>query len=95
MIVGESDGLVVDANLQEGTRGDVIAALAASLYRRARLASAAAGLGARGFFQLDAEQGRICAAAIGDADLLIVAIAEARANIGQIRMEMLRGGEMS
>jgi predicted regulator of Ras-like GTPase activity (Roadblock/LC7/MglB family) len=96
MVVGESDGLVIDAILQEGTRGDVVAALAASLYRRARLAVGAAGLGSSGFLQLDAEEGRICAAGIGDGDLVLVALAETRANIGLIRMEMLRDpGEQS
>jgi predicted regulator of Ras-like GTPase activity (Roadblock/LC7/MglB family) len=88
LVVGESDGLVVDANLQQGARAEVIAALAASLYRRARLASGAAGLGSSGFLQLDAENGRICAAGMGD--LVLVTIAEARANVGMIRMEMLR-----
>ena len=90
MVVGESDGLVVDAILQDGTRGDVVAALVASLYRRARLASGAAGPGSSGFLQLDAEEGRICAAGIGKDDLVLIAIAESRANVGMIRMEMLR-----
>ena len=90
MVVGESDGLVIDAILQEGTRGDVVAALAASLYRRARLAAGAAGLGSSGFMQLDAEQGRICAAGIGSGDPVLVAIPEPRANVGLIRTEMLR-----
>ena len=88
MVVGESDGLVVDAILQGGVRGEIIAALAASLYRRARLATGAAGLGSSGFLTLDAEQGRVCAAGAGD--LVIVVIAESAANVGLIRIEMLR-----
>jgi predicted regulator of Ras-like GTPase activity (Roadblock/LC7/MglB family) len=88
LVAGESDGLVVDAVLQAGVRGEVIAALAASLYRRARLAAGAAGLGSSGFLTLDADEGRICAAGTGD--LVIVVVAEPRANVGMIRMEMLR-----
>ena len=44
-----------------GDPGEVVAALAASLYRKARLCSAAAGLGTVSFLQLDAERGHICA----------------------------------
>ena len=91
MIVGESDGLVVDAILQSDIRGEVVAALAASLYRRARLAATEAGLGSRGFLQLDAEHGRVCAAGMGE--LVLVTIAETHANAGLIRSEMLRNVE--
>jgi predicted regulator of Ras-like GTPase activity (Roadblock/LC7/MglB family) len=69
-------------------KGEIVAALAASLYRRSRLAGEAAGLGDTGFLQLDAEDGRLCAAGYGE--LVIVAVAESRANAGLIRAEMLR-----
>ena len=91
LVVDERDGIVVDSNLSVGLRGPVVAALAASLYRKARLSSAAAGLGSAAFLQLEAERGRICAA--GRNDLVIVIVAEPRANIGLIRMEMLRAVE--
>ena len=91
LVVGESDGLVVDAVLQSNVRGEVVAALAASLYRRTRLAAKAAGLGTSGFLQLDAEQGRICATGVND--LVLVTIAESHANAGMIRSEMMRGHE--
>jgi predicted regulator of Ras-like GTPase activity (Roadblock/LC7/MglB family) len=45
LIVSESDGLVVDSNVRFGQDGDRVAALAASLYRKARLSASAARLG--------------------------------------------------
>ena len=92
MIVSESDGIIVDSNLQVGVRGTVFAALAASLYRKARLSSEAAGLGSATFVQLEAERGRICA--VGRGDLMVVTVAESRANVGLIRVEMLRAAQV-
>lgn len=91
LVVDERDGIIVDSNLSFGLRGSVVAALAASLYRKARLSAAAAGLGDATFLQLEAERGRICA--VGRNDLVIVVVAEPRANVGMIRMEMLRAVE--
>ena len=91
LVVDERDGIIVDSNVSIGLRGSVVAALAASLYRKARLSAEAAGLGAATFLQLEAEHGRICA--VGRNDLVIVIVAEPRANIGLIRMEMLRAVE--
>ena len=92
MVVSEADGIVVDSNLQIGIRGSVVAALAASLYRKARLSSQAAGLGTAAFLQLEAQRGRVCA--VGRGDLLLVTVAESRANVGLIRVEMLRAVEV-
>ena len=39
--------------------------------------------------QLEAEQGRICA--VGKNDLVLIAVTELGANIGLVRMEMLKG----
>ncbi len=91
LIVSERDGIVVDAALQVGMRGDVLAALTASLYRRARLAAGAAGFGETTFLQLEAEAGRVCA--LGRDDLVLVAVCEPGANVGLVRMEMLKGLE--
>ena len=88
LVVSETDGLLVDANLRIGQRGDRLAALAASVYRKARRAAEAARLGSATFLQLDAEHGHICAA--GRGDLLIVVIAEPAANIGLLRVELLK-----
>jgi predicted regulator of Ras-like GTPase activity (Roadblock/LC7/MglB family) len=89
LIVSDYDGLVVDANLRFGQEGDRVAALAASLYRKARLSAAAARLGSVAFLQLDAELGRICAAG-GRGELVIVVVAEPHANVGMIRVELLK-----
>ena len=91
LVVSESDGIIVDANVQVGVRGAALAALAASIYRKARLAAEAAGFGRAGFLQLEAEHGWVCA--IGRGDLVLVVLAGARANVGLVRMEMLRATE--
>ncbi len=87
LVVGEADGIIVDANVQVGIQANVIAALAAALYRKARLCSAAAGLSTVGFLQLEAERGHILA--IGREGLVLVALAEPRAHIGRIRGSMI------
>jgi predicted regulator of Ras-like GTPase activity (Roadblock/LC7/MglB family) len=91
MVVGEDDGLIVRAALPTGMRGGAVAALAASLYRKARRSAGAAGFGEGGFMQLDAERGRVCA--VGRAGLVLVAVADLRAPVGLIRVAMLRGRE--
>lgn len=91
LVVGEADGLVVDSNVQVGVPEAVVAALAAALFRRARLASQAAGLGHVAFLQLEAEGGHICA--VGREGLVIVTLAEPRAHIGLIRGAMLASVE--
>ena len=92
LVVGEQDGMVVEANLQIGVKGDAIAALSASLYRKARRSALAAGFGEAGFFELTADRGRVCA--VGRNDLVLVVIAEASVNVGLIRVEMLRAMEL-
>src|SRR3954451_18415300 len=92
LIVSEGDGLVVDANLRFGQDGERVAGLAASMYRKARLSAKAAHLGAVSFLQLDAERGRICAAG-GRSDLVLVVVADPLANVGLIRMELLKALE--
>lgn len=105
LIVSESDGLVIEARLRYGQDGERVAALAASLYRKARLSATAARLGTVAFLQLDAERGRICAAGRGSprsgvgrdgesgSDLVIVVVADPAANVGLIRMELLKAVE--
>jgi predicted regulator of Ras-like GTPase activity (Roadblock/LC7/MglB family) len=68
-----------------------VAALAASLHRKARLACGAAGCGVVTFLRLDAEKGGVLAA--GRDDLVLVTISEARANIGLLRVEMMRAAK--
>lgn len=91
MVVSESDGIIIDSNLQIGVKGTVVAALAASLYRKARLSAQAAGFGDATFVQLEAERGRVCA--VGRNDMVLVAVAELRSNVGLIRVELLKALE--
>jgi predicted regulator of Ras-like GTPase activity (Roadblock/LC7/MglB family) len=91
MVVGEADGIIVDSSLQIGVNGGAFAALTASLYRKARRAAEAAGFGETGFFELDADGGRMCAA--GRNDLVLVVVAEPRVNVGLLRVEMLKALE--
>jgi predicted regulator of Ras-like GTPase activity (Roadblock/LC7/MglB family) len=92
LIVSESDGLVVESRLRFGEQEDRVAALAASIYRKARLSARAAHLGAVSFLQLDAERGRVCAA--GRGDLVLVVVADSAANVGMIRVELLKALEL-
>ncbi len=92
LIVSERDGLIVDEHCRFGQESERVAALAASMYRKARLSSRAARLGAVAFLQLDAERGRICVAG-GKGDLVIVVVADESANVGLIRVALLKGLE--
>ena len=93
LIVSEQDGLIIESSLRFGQDGDRVAALAASMYRKARLSAAAACLGAVAFLQLDSERGRMCAVG-GRSDFVIVVIAEPGANVGLIRVELFKALEM-
>lgn len=88
LVVGESDGLIVDSTLQWGVNGATFAALVASLFRKARRAGQAAGFGDATFVQLEAERGRVCA--VGRGDLVLVVVAESRVNVGLVRVDMLK-----
>lgn len=88
LVASEQDGIVVDSNLQIGQQGDRVAALGASLYRKARLSSHAAGLGAVSFLQLEAPYGRVCVAGAGE--MVLVVVAAATVNVGLVRVEMMR-----
>ena len=88
MLVDEHEGMIIDAVLQFGQDGDRVAALAASLYRKARRSAGAAGLGEASFMQLEAEQGRICA--VGRDEMVLIVVAAPAANVGLVRVEMLK-----
>jgi predicted regulator of Ras-like GTPase activity (Roadblock/LC7/MglB family) len=91
MVVDAVDGVVIDSNLQFGQDGNKFAALTASLYRKARQSSQAAGLGGTGFMQLEAAAGRLCL--LGGDTLLLLVVAERDANVGLIRLEMRRAAQ--
>jgi predicted regulator of Ras-like GTPase activity (Roadblock/LC7/MglB family) len=92
LAVDAADGVTIDANTQIGQESTRVAALAASLYRKARKSAKAAGLGATGFMQLEAETGRLCI--IGGDSIVLIVVAERDANIGLIRVEMLRAAQV-
>lgn len=88
LVVMEEDGIVVDGTAQIGVDMAAFAALSASLYRKAARAVGAAGFGGVSFCELEAERGRVLAA--GRNGLVLVAVAETRANLGLLRVELLR-----
>lgn len=91
LVVSARDGIAIDSTLQFGQDGNRVAALAASLYSRARRSALAAGLGVTGFMQLESEAGRLCM--LGGDDVLLVIVADRDANVGLIRLAMLRAAE--
>ena len=92
LVVGDRDGLIVDSHLQIGVDGAAVAALGASLYRKARRSAAAARFGDAGFFELGAEHGRVFV--VGRNGLLVVVVATGQVNVGLVRVEMLQGLEL-
>lgn len=92
LIVSERDGLVVASNVRFGQDGERLAALAASVYRKARLSAEVARFGGVTFLQLDAERGRISAAG-GPHDLVLVVLTDPGTNAGLIRVEVLKALE--
>lgn len=88
LLVAEEDGIVVDGTAQVGVDTAAFAALTASLYRKAARAASSAGFGGTSFCDLEAEQGRVLAA--GRNGLVLVAVAESRANLGLLRVELLK-----
>lgn len=91
LVVSAPDGITIESNLQMGEDGSRVAALAASLYRKARKSATAAGLGATGFLQLEAEHGRLCM--LGGEEVILVVVTQREANVGLVRVEMLRAAE--
>ena len=91
MLVGIDDGMVIAGDAGPGRDADTAAALAASLFRRTRNASADSGLGDARFVRLEADRGHLCATAHGD--VVLVAVASNGINLGKLRLEMLGAAE--
>ena len=91
LAVDARDGIAIDSTLQFGQDGSRVAALAASLYGKARRSAGAAGLGMTGFMQLESERGRLCM--LGGDDVLLVIVTDHDANVGRIRLAMLHAAE--
>lgn len=89
MLIAREDGLVVAEALMEGVRGKAVAALAASLFQRLRDASGTAGAGEPQFVHLQGDDGVLLILPAGQ-QVLIAAVAAANANVGLMRLEMLR-----
>jgi predicted regulator of Ras-like GTPase activity (Roadblock/LC7/MglB family) len=89
LLVEREDGLVVAEALMEDLDGSAVAALAASLWTRLGRAGEVAGRGAPAFAQLEAELGTMLAVPAGP-ELLLVAVAEPDANLGMVRLELVR-----
>jgi predicted regulator of Ras-like GTPase activity (Roadblock/LC7/MglB family) len=93
MVVGASDGLIVEASELVGhapgatdTRRPT-AALAAYLYSKVTRASDAARLGTPAFMRLEAEKGHICV--VASSDVVLVTIVTPDANLGRVRLDMM------
>ena len=92
MIVGASDGLIVEASQVPGLAPGLdtrkhTAALAAYLYSKVTRASEAARLGVPAFMRLEAEKGHICV--VGARELVLVTIVSTDANLGRVRLDMM------
>lgn len=88
LVVAVADGLIVDGRVHVGVQGEAVAALAASLYRRASLAAGADDTVPVRLVELEAEEGRILIA--GNGELALMAVMEKRANAGQVRVALRR-----
>jgi predicted regulator of Ras-like GTPase activity (Roadblock/LC7/MglB family) len=87
MLVGLEDGLVIAGTVTLGAAWDPAAALASSVFRRTREASAEAGLGDAAFVRLEADRGHVCATAHGD--IVLVTVTDRNINLGRLRLAML------
>jgi predicted regulator of Ras-like GTPase activity (Roadblock/LC7/MglB family) len=88
MIVDAQDDIIVDAVVRHGVKASTVAALAASIYRKARQSAGAARLGDTAFLRMEAEDGHIFAA--GRGGLVLIAMAESSVNVGLVRLAMLK-----
>jgi predicted regulator of Ras-like GTPase activity (Roadblock/LC7/MglB family) len=91
LIVEADAGVPVVAELSAGVDGGAVAALASSLYQRTGRAAGVVDYGALKSMQLEAENGHVLVAGVGD--LLVVAVTERNAQLGMIRLEVHRAAE--
>jgi len=89
MWVSADDGIPVVQLLMEGVPGRAVAALAASLVRKVSGSAGAVGAGPVRFVQMEAAGGTLLVA-LAPPDLLVVALADSRVNVGLARLEMMR-----
>lgn len=87
LVVSADDGLVVADSSMSDVDGAAVAALAASLAARLGRATAAIGCQPPRLVHLDAAQGGLLVAPAGEG-LLLVAVTDAVANVGLLRLAL-------
>lgn len=92
LAVSQRDGLVVHSAGQDVKDAATVAALFASLYRRAAAVARANNGGETQFVRFEASGGDVLASAAGA--LVLVVIVRMGANLGRMRLELLRAKEM-
>lgn len=92
VVVSAGDGLVVAESSMEGIDSAALAALTASLVSRLGRAMAAAGQLPPAVIHLEGDRGHVLARP-APADLLLVAVAEATANVSLLRLTLLDATE--
>ena len=85
MVVDAEAGVAVAAEMSGGLEEKSLAALAGALYSRTAGATRTAGFGGVRLLQLDGTDGHLVVAGAGS--LLVVAITEADAQLGLVRVE--------
>jgi predicted regulator of Ras-like GTPase activity (Roadblock/LC7/MglB family) len=88
VLVHAADGLVVAEAMLDEVEGRALAALAAGLVTRLARTAADAGLAAPAFVHLRGDDGALLAVP-AEGGLLVVALADAEANVGLARLEMV------
>jgi len=91
LVVETRAGVPVVEEVREGEQAGAVAALAAALYGRAGRAVESAGFGGLVSLQLEGRGGHLVAAGAGD--LVVVALADADAALGLVRLEVQRAAE--
>ena len=86
MLVDAQAGVPIVAELAEGIAGPAVAAMAASLVKRAARASNSAKFGGLKTIQLEAAEGHVIVANHGD--IVAVAVTRADAQLGLVRVEI-------
>ncbi len=93
VIASGADGLVVEADVMIGVAEEGIAAFSASLFGRARRSLRAADLGEVSFLQMEAERGYLFVAGPAQGELLLAILADARVNVGLVRLRATAAAE--
>ena len=92
MYVNAEDGVVIADALMPGVRGNALAALAASLTRRAGIVVDTVAAGPMRFLQLQGDDGLLVTVPAADG-VLIVVVGGEDMNVGLVRLEMFRAVE--